>query len=458
MVPYRVVVSEVEATTSARKLLRITGCLLAAVIDGCGGGGGSTPADVGTPTNNPLPPPTVELMAAEASSAYASVLVKCALAESASESCTLAELPLLGQETSDPDIDDVLARTVISHAWMKTRFREVLEVLPRNILTLMKGVTVVVIASDVNPSFYSPTSGAIFLDPYFLWLTNPEKATVSKDADYRAGFGSELAFVSLARYVSGSSYAWNYYDLNDSQTRSIHDIDRAMASLLFHELTHANDAFPPAEIVNLDMSISAYAAVEYLKDRRISEQLSAHQPLNSQMWMDLAQVMYQGDPASTEQQTLNAAQVGLEFESDGASDDYAYSGNWEDLAMLVEEVLMHYHYGVHREIAYTNSPPIGEERYCDSYVVRWGVRNRIGDALVRARAEFGLQLLLNNADISVYIATLPTQWRMVNGRDWCSIQDRGTAASAKPAGTSATLETTTLRPRLRRDDRSARYR
>lgn len=301
--------------------------------------------------------------------------------------------------------------------------------------------------------------GAIFVDPYFLWLTNAEKANVSRDPDYRAGFSSDLTFVSLWRYVKNNDYAWEYFDLNGTDTRTLDDIDEQLVSLLLHELAHANDAFPPQEIGNLNVTMSAHDAMASMEDRNISAQLDASMPLNSQMWLDLAEVMYKGEIATPAQRALNAAQVGLELESDGASDDYGYAGRYEDLAMLFEEVMMHHFYGIHREIAYSNRPPVGDEQYCDAYIVRWGARNRIGNALVKARAEMGLQLLLDSSDVSAYLNPLPTQWRMVNGRDWCRIQNRGTAALSRADGNAHVLSNGDApRTPLRPTDRGTRYR
>lgn len=445
------------------------GFMAALILAGCGGGGGggsanpSTSPPVDTTTSPPVdtttPTAPAVLVAADAESAYADVLVGCVLAETDSESCTLTTLPLLGQEKANPSIDDVLARTVISHSWMGVRFRQVLQTMPNDILSLMKGVTAIVIASDIRPSFYFWGTGAIYIDPAHLWLTNNEKATISKDPDFRADFGIDMSFVSLYRYVTGTQYAWDYFDLEGNDTRTLSDIEGQFAAMLFHELAHANDAFPPPELAHLDRAMSLVDAFHSLADRGISEQLAAHQPLNSQMWIDLAEVLYLGATATPTQRGLTAAQVGLELESDGANDDYAYVDSWEDLAMLVEEVMMHYHYGIDREIAYTNMPTGEDARYCDFYVVGWGVRNRISDPLVRSRMEFGLQLVLDKADVSQYLQGLPSQWRMVNGRDWCTIQNRG-MSTENPAAKNTLSAVTAAAPktRIRRGDFSIAYR
>lgn len=427
--------------------------MVVTVITGCGGGGSSssTSSRPNDPTNQP---PSVVLAPANASSPYANVLVDCALAQTDRESCTLTKLPLLGQEKTNPAVDDLLDRTVVSHAWMGVRFRQVLQTMPDDIFTLMKGVTSVVIAWDTRPSYYYWRTGAIFIDPAHLWLTNSEKSTISTDPDYRTDFGSELSFVSLYRYVMGTQYAWEYFDLEGDETRTLSDIELGFAAMLYHELAHANDAFPPSELAHLDRSMSLVEAFASLDGSGISQQLAARQPLNSQLWMDLAEVLYLGATATVAQRQLTATQVGLEFEGDGASDDYAYTDSWEDFAMLVEEIMMRHHHGVDREIAYTNMPAGDDARYCDFYVVHWGVRNRIAEPLVRSRAEFGLQLLLDQADVSAYFQGLPSQWHMATGRDWCDIQYRNPSA-AKPL---AAASTPASRTPIRRGDLAIPYR
>ena len=448
-----------------RKALRATffSCVTAPLmLAGCGGGGGggdSANAPTSPPVNTTPPIQPAALVAADADSVYADVLADCVLVKTDSESCTLRTLPLLGQEKANPSIDDILARTAISHSWMGVRFRQVLQAMPDEILSLMKGVTAVVIAWDIRPSNYSPRTGAIYIDPAHLWFTNNEKATISRDPDFRADFGHDVSFVSLFRYVIGNQYAWEYFDLEGTETRTLSDVEGSFASMLFHELAHANDAFPPPELAHLDRSMSVIGAFHSLDGQGISEQLEAHLPLNSQLWMDLAEVLYLGATATATQRGLTAAQVGLELESDGANDDYAYVDSWEDLAVLVEEVMMHYHYGIDREIAYTNMPAGDDAKYCNFYVIDWGVRNRISEPLVRSRAEFGLQLLLDEPDVSQYLMGVPAQSRMTNGRDWCTVQNIGIstqrAASKNTFGAPTAAE---QRMPMRRGDLAIGYR
>lgn len=438
-------------------------CTAALTLIGCGGGGGGAASPRSSPpvnTSSPPPPaPPPAMFAAVADGNYADVLVNCATADTDSESCALTTLPLLGQEFASPTVDDVMDRTVISHAWMGLRFRQALQSMTPEIFSLMKGATAFVITWDTRPSHYAWRSGAIFIDPAYLWLTNAEKATISKHADFRSGFGSDLSFVSLFRYVVGTSYAWEYFSLDGDETRSITDIRGSFAALLFHELAHSSDAFPPAEISRIDATMSHVEAFRSLADRRISAQLAAQYPLNSQLWQDLAEVLYLGATATSSQRALTATQVGLELENDGANDDYAYSDSWEDLAMLVEEVMMRHHFGIDREIAYTNMVTGDNAMYCDYYIVSWGVRNRISDPVVRARAEFGLQRLLDRADVSEYLDGIPGQWHMHTGHNWCAIQSRS-GSTEKPTGanTLAAASAWQSKTLMRIDDLSRHYR
>jgi hypothetical protein len=380
------------------------------------------------------------------------------LAETSSQSCTLDTLPLLAHEGGNPSVNDVLARTVVSHDWMGTRLRQALEKMPVDVFTLLKAVTAIVIAADIRPSFYDPLTGAIYFDPANLWLTNGEKATVSKAPDYRSDFGNDLSFVTLVRYVEATEYAWEYFPLDGSESRSIDDIIRPVARIFYHELAHANDVFPPPKIVNLDSTMSVQEAAASLKSFHASVRLAGFHPLNSQMWLDLARVLYHGEDATVAQRALNPQQVGFEFENDGASDDYAYSSIYEDTAMLFMEVMLKYHYGIDREIAYTDVPPTGQEQYCDSYIVRWGFRNRVSDLRVKHRAELVLQLLLDQADVSMYMADLTIPRRMTNGMDWCAIQSLNASPQKFANNESRTLATSdTPRQRLRPDNRYPRH-
>ena len=403
--------------------------LLALGLAGCGDSVGGF---IELPGQGDAQSTSLPLDPATADGPFSDLLVACVTAPDRGESCLLDALPLLGQEPGSPTVDDVLDRTVVSHSWMAQRFRQALVQMPPVMLQLFNGVTAVVIAGDIRPAYYSPANGAIHLDPADLWLTNQEKATISAAPDYRSDFGAELGFVGLWRYMDGLSYAWDYYPLDGTETRTIDDVIRPLAATLFHELGHANDFFPPSVMAGLDTSLSVFEAYVALEDNSVSAQVAAAQPLNSQVWAGLAQVLYRGEQASAEQRALTPGQVGLEFQTDGANDDYAYTDRFEDTAMLFEEVMLKYHFGMDREIAYTDVPPPGEEGFCDSYIVRWGYRGRAGEPLVKARAEQVLQGLLGRPDVAAELAALGAPAAMPADTAWCA-PDVSVTALLSPA-------------------------
>jgi hypothetical protein len=196
-------------------------------------------------------------------------------------------------------------------------------------------------------------------------------------------------------------------------------------------LAHANDFMPPALLPNVSSQNTVDQQVDANFNNMTTTNLYNTNPLMSEIMHGLGQVLFQGAKATTQEKTYTAAQVGVEFASDGASDAYAYSSPFEDTAMLFEEVMMKYHYNVDREMAFTDAP-LNDGSFCDDYVVRWGQRNRIGDPLVKARAQKVVGQLLGRTDTFVYFAILPTPRFMVNGSDWCSIEVTNNGILRKP--------------------------
>lgn len=390
-------------------------CAIAILIAACGGGGNS-----GSKGGAIVVPPDGTFRPAVSSSPYTDVLDRCLTAERTADACRLSRLPYIGQRTNVPSTQDILAHTLVSHPWMATRFQQLLDQMPEDIRLMFRGVTGVVIGADIRPSYYWSVTGAIYLDPADLWLTRPERDTISRAPDYRSEFARELNFVSLWRYVEGNRYAWDYYPLNGGvESRPLSAIVRPMAALLFHELAHANDFIPPARLGLINPNNTPQEQSQSFANFRASVDLDAQAPLNSDLWYGLASVMFDGVTATPTQKQLTADYVGAEFENDGASDDYAYASIYEDTAMLFEEVMMKYHFKVDRELAFTDAPFTGDAS-CSAYVVRWGQRNRIADPLVESRARLVVQQLLDKDDVSVYFADLPSPRYLTNNLDWCA--------------------------------------
>lgn len=241
-------------------------------------------------------------------SPYKGVLVGCVSIMKAADSCTLQKLPLIGEDFENPTIDDVMSRVAVSHSWMATRFRDLLTALPPDILTLMKSITAVVIDADVRPSYYSPRTGAIYLDPAKLWLTNDEKATINKKADFRQNYGDALQFISEWRYVKDNVKAYKNYKLDGTDERELKDILYLAAATLYHELSHANDAFPAATHAEVVKNESVYQAS---RDGRVSiaKALETKLPLKDDYLYDMAQVMLIGLAPSDDQKQASGDAV-----------------------------------------------------------------------------------------------------------------------------------------------------
>ncbi len=342
------------------------------------------------------------------------------------DACTLGQLPLLGQEHAQVNVDDVLNRTLVSHDWMANRFEQSLNALPEELLQMFSGVTAVVIGADIRPSYYWLASGAIYLDPANLWLTIEERDTISREPDFRSGFDQELNFESLARFVKDGDYAWSGAALTGpGDDRNLEQILPPMASLLFHELAHANDYIPPGEHANLNPDLTVAEAATRLESDSVSATLASTYPLSSMLMMDLAEVSFQGRDATEPEKQLTPQEVGLEFSTDIATDAYAYvSGGsrelfFEDTAMMFEEAMMQHYYGITREVAFTDRPE-GDEVFCDDYIVRWGERGRVGHEQIRPRLALILPLLLDHSNTEPYLNSLPDAEPMTNNLGWCA--------------------------------------
>lgn len=367
-----------------------------------------------------------------ASGPHADVLVRCVTIEFADESCTFEELPLLGMDSASPTVDDVMERLVVSHDWMALRFRQALEALDPDMLLLLRSVTAVVIDDDIRPAFYFRATGAIYIDPYFLWTTNAEKRTISRVEDFRSGFGDALRFEVFFRYVDDDDWAWESYSLEGREERGIAEAKLGLAAVLYHELAHAADYFPPGEIAGLVRSRTVLEASELPTYTQPTFQLLMLEPLSSTVLMGIADVRFGGETATSAQRTLTASQAADEFEPDGASDDYAYFSPREDLAMLFEETMMRRRFGFERDLGFIPAP--SNPRGCESYIVDWGTRGRIGRPNVKARAAYVSSVILPEVDLDGFYDTLPEPEALRTGVDWCDsvvLDAPGTARAAR---------------------------
>lgn len=419
-----------RVATSIRRALTLLSTL--ALLSACGGSSKDEESDLD------------DASAFKPASPYSRVIAECVRPQDGENACLLSELPLLGMEYDTLTTDRIMERVVVSHAWMGERFETLLGEFPSEMLPLFKSVTAVVIDADIRPAYYTTSTGAIYLDPAFLWLSVEEKQTINTKQDYRSGFDDPLAFRQLNRYLKDGNYAYRRGSLTDNSTRELADITLLAAQLLLHELAHANDFFPADKLDTINDRQSVADATQELSEDWISSRLTRNTPLESDTMFSLADVMYRGETPSDADLEITASEVGDAFEPDGAGDDYGYTSQFEDTAMLFETAMMKYFFDTDFEIAFTSVPENASS--CRSYIIGWGVRNRIGDNNVKSRAQFVSSEILPQLNLDMFYQDLEAP--MDISGDWCLDPSPSSAALrfdkvTPPAGVP---EEDTLRP------------
>jgi hypothetical protein len=334
---------------------------------------------------------------------YASVLQRCSydantrVQEGDQSLCPLSVLPFLAQDSGGaiPSVEQVMDHVLVSHDWLGRNFEQFLRTRDTrgDVRRMLLSVTAIVLGTGVRPSFYTPGTAAIYLDGDSFWLTPEERDTVNESPDYRAAFDSNLQYGVLWRYVKDNQSIFRYFDPERRASRNIDDVASDAFPLLFHELGHALDYVPPSVYGGFFNNNSPWQniAPRYSAYLMASDTLTAEFPLRSTTMAGLAAVKYRGASATTEQRALTPTQVGSHFMNDVATDDYSYTADTEDLAMLVEEVLMAKRYGARRDMAFTDK--FGSGATSSSIIVRWGQRGRVGEASIGPRARRMTQLL-----------------------------------------------------------------
>ncbi|MBW3530310.1 hypothetical protein [Shewanella sp. NKUCC06_TVS] len=362
--------------------------------------------------------PVARTHAYRPASPYANVLANCVYSNQLNDSCTINTLPLIGQTSSDLNHETILNRVLVSHDWMGDNFAAFLAQMDPNsdFARLLQSVTAVVISYDVRPSFYWVVTGAIYLDPNDLWLTPSQRDTINEAPDYRSNFGNDLNFVMPWRYVKDNQYASLGVPITVRANRTLAQINPDLASLLYHELAHANDFFPRSVHATLTgpRLLDDYSRRNASKSL-ISDQVSKTYPLTSTEMMGLANVSFLGAAASNVQKTYQASDVSTFFSTDIASDFYAYSSTREDTAMLFEEAMMSHRYQILRDVAITNKPAI---LTADSLIIDWGQRGRIAQDSLENRAALVIDEMLPELNGISLVESLPEPINMVQGQSW----------------------------------------
>lgn len=324
-------------------------------------------------------------------------IAQCTILFSNDNACPLGKLGFIAAKSTNPSKQQILDKLIVSHPWMADNFASFLDSMPADMFNLFASVTAIVIHADIRPAFFWRDTGAIYIDPYYLWLTAEEFTTISEEEDYRSNFGAQLNFISLNRYVKNGSYAFTNSDGSRNSTQAAY----ALSAVLFHELAHARDFFPTANI--LAATESNIPTDIIVLNGNASNSLSTTYPLTNTTLFNLAQVQYKGKTPTNDLTVLTASNVGSLFASDGANDDYSYSTTNEDTAMLFEEIMMKIYFDIDREIAFA-SELVDEPETCADLNFAWFDINRYADVNVIHRVQLVVDMLLPSHSHQAFLA------------------------------------------------------
>lgn len=352
---------------------------------------------------------------------YADTLVNCVYNNQIATSCSFSRLPLIGQQHQDPTTEDILNRLVVSHNWMGDRFKQFIEqsATRDDMRKLLRATTAIIISYDVRPSFYWTATGAIYLDANNFWVTPEERDTLNDQADYRSNFGDELKFIIPWRYVKNNDYYFRNsdYPAGKRLSRTFNVLEANVSWLMYHELGHANDFFPPNSWTSLGSSSSPLAYANSVNPS--STTFNQQYPLASSEMKSLAQVSFAGEKANAQQKSYLAEDISMFFEPDQAPAYYSYSTIREDYATLFERFMMSYRLGVSADVAIINDN--------DDLIVSWGQRDRFNLAKLQGRVRQVVENILPELDVADIQAGLPEPLLMTPGRDWFDNLSLGTS-------------------------------
>lgn len=403
----------------ARTRIRLLAAIVvsALFVAGCGNGGDDTVRIADKDKVYDITSAGAPVQPANPASPYAEQLVDCVYAPQLrlSQLCSLATLPLIGQDTDSVDVETIMDRVLVSHPWMAERFREVLTTLPLASLDPFRSVTAVVIASDQPRSYFLGTTLAIYLDDSRLWLSAAEHATHPNALPPFADGPFKYRLVERGRTSTGQVVIPPKPDA----PRTIDDIRYALAARLYNLLGAAADIVPPTMAAGVARSLRPVEVFEMnsMNSRTLGTELQRQHPLRSVLLRDLASVPLSGD-AANDLLTTEPETVAAEYAADGGFRMRDFSNPHLDSADLIELAALKYFLGVDVEIAFVRSkihPDGGSE-------IVWGQRDRLADAKVGVRARFVAESAYSNGlDWPGLFDELATPQFLTPGTSWYEI-------------------------------------
>ncbi len=326
---------------------------------------------------------------------FVNSLNDCLNSDNEVESCTLERLPLIGQRFSTPTVENIMEHVMVSSDWMADRFRQVLQGLPVESLKLFKALTGIVIAGDIRVSHYRPTTGAMYIDLSTLWL---DQAEIPLEGDPRSGCGDRLSYDFFFDYQINGEWLFS-----PSQARTLELVTLQTTWVLFHELVHANDFFPPDRLALLSNQMTVAEAVLLNFNHQISVNVANQFPLHSSNLKRTAETKYLCHGLTCPQLNLSPQTIADDFTEEAANSVYSFLNSYEDISSIGEEVMMSYFLDAKRLNLITDK--ITDDTV--NYPVYWGSLGFNNDTNYRNKAKAIMSRLLPEIDFVTYIDNLP---------------------------------------------------
>jgi len=353
---------------------------------------------------------------------YLENLVDCAQ-RSFDSACTLAELPMMGQDVLQPSIDDIMNRVVVTHDWTAVRFRQILESAPANVLGLFKPVTSIYIGSDNDDTSYSFSRGRLAIDINDLWINIEEKSAVApSDSDGGDSEDDGLVFTPKRRTLIGDEFV---YQGSGDDFRDFSTITLPFFGEMYWSLAYANNLVPATAFASLQSTQTVGEVIDMNESMHLSELLYADTTLTTDnSYLYIAARAYAGDETLVPDgfiETVNAVTAGAELESQGKVRLWSYRNRRVDFATLFQTAMFRMNHRVYVDDGLVDKHEGFDILGCDDEVVGWGMRNRIASPLVAARARFVLENILGQtAEVEQFFASgIGTATIMPVGAGWC---------------------------------------
>jgi len=314
-------------------------------------------------------------------------LLACAL-DYEGKKCSPGKTPLIGMkhETITPEI--VLSHTLLSHDFLKKPFETFLKnTNNKYLLPMFSSVSGIVLTDEVSSSFYLSRTGMIYIDARYLWQNQQEYSKLKLKKDPRGETHPDKKIEVSHTYLKNGKPYNNAYR---STTRTTAGISKMLTRLMFHELSHAMDYFPPATIKNLPKD-QTYNIIAYekIQNKEISSDKLGYAE-NIHVW-SYAQFYFYNELTGGVIPSLTMDDFLDYFVNDNSITFYSYTTKREHLAMLTEAYMMVY---AEKYQECTRA----WKKNGQSWKVFWGQRNRILQPSVLNEAKDAIKLIFKSED------------------------------------------------------------